>query len=97
MRTITEYRPARSKRWKSLFLTALLLTMAFLAGAIAEKTVHFLQDVKAALPAAQEEIKVFFRERVIFKLQAVADQVKWAAVITLLIVREYPSSLIRGP
>lgn len=92
-----EYRPAKTGKIKSLFLTALLLVMAFLGGAVAERTAHFLQDLTAALPAALEEMKIFLRERVIFKISAAAEQLKWAAVITLAVITEPLSCLIRGP
>ncbi len=42
MRTVSVYRPVRKKRTKAVFLIALLLAMSFLAGAVTEKTVHFL-------------------------------------------------------
>ncbi len=52
MRTISVYRPTKAKKMKSLLLIALLLATAFLAGAVAEKTVHFLQDAIEAVPVA---------------------------------------------
>lgn len=97
MRTISDYRPVRFKKIKSLLLTALLLAMAFLAGAAAEKTAHFLQDVMVLAPVALDGVKTFLRERVVFKVNTVADQIKWAAVITLSIITEPVSCLIRGP
>jgi len=97
MRTISVYRPTKTKRVKSLFLIALLLATAFLAGAVAEKTAHILQDVTAAAPVALERIKSFLREKVIFKVHTAAEQIKWAAVIILSITTETGSHVIRGP
>lgn len=97
MRTISVYRPTKTKKIKSILLTALLLVTAFLAGAVAEKTAHFLQDVMEAAPVVLEEIKSFFRERVIFKVNAAAEQLKWAAVIIISIFHEAGSRVIRGP
>lgn len=97
MRVISDYRPARFKKVKSLFVMALLMVMVFLAGAAAEKTAHFLQDVINAVPVALDGMKTFLRERLIFKVNAAADQIKWATVITLSIIMEPLSYLIRGP
>lgn len=100
MRAVSEYRPFRFKKMKSLLLTMLLLAMAFLAGAAAEKSAHFLQDVMAVAPVALDGVKSFIRERFIFKVNAVADQFKWAAAITLAIVSDpvaHLIGLIRGP
>jgi len=97
MRTISVYRPTKAKKVKSLLLIALLLATAFLAGAAAEKTAHFLQDVIEAAPVALEGIKSFLRDRVIFKVNTVAEQLKWAAVIMLSIAHETGSHVIRGP
>ncbi|NLI14295.1 hypothetical protein [Pelotomaculum propionicicum] len=97
MRAITVYRPNKAKKVKSLFLIALLLAAAFLAGAIAEKTAHFLQDVTAAAPVALDRMKSFLRERFIFKINTAAEQLKWAAVIIITIANETGSHVIRGP
>jgi len=97
MRMISDYRPTRFKKTKSLLLTVLLLALAFFAGAVAEKTAHFLQDVLAAAPVALDGMKTFFHERFIFKVIPVADQVKWTAAITFSIITEPASYLIRGP
>lgn len=97
MRTMTGPRPVRFRKIKSLALTALLLTVAFLAGAVAERTNPFLQDAAALVPVVLEEIRDFFREQVFFKVNAAAEQLKWATVIALLIITESPGSLIRGP
>jgi len=87
----------RAGKIKLLFLVALLLTMAFLGGAVAERTAHFLQDVIAALPDVLDGTKAFLRERIIFKIRDAADQLKWAAAITFAIIVEPASQLIRGP
>lgn len=97
MRTMADYRPVKFKKIKSLALTVLLLAMAFFAGAVAEKTAHFLQDVMAVAPVALDGMKTFFRERFVFKVNTAAEQVKWAAAITFSIITEPVSYLIRGP
>lgn len=97
MRTIYDYRPVRFRKIKSLLVTVLLLAMAFLAGAAAEKTAHFLQDVMDVAPVALDGVKTFLRERFVFKINAAADQVKWGAVITFSIITEPVCYLIRGP
>ena len=97
MRVIADYRPSKLKRIKSLFLTALLLATAFFAGAIAEKTAHFLQDVIEVLPVAMEELKTFLRDNMIFKLNVPVDQLKWSVAIIVPILKDYIPSFIRGP
>lgn len=98
MKTITVYRPTtKTKKAKSLFLVALLLVMAFLAGAVTEKTVPFLQDVIAAAPVAFERAVSFLREKIIFKVGPVAEQAKWSAVIIISIIMQAGSQVIRGP
>lgn len=97
MKTITVYRPTKTKKAKSLFLVALLLVMAFFAGAVTEKSAHFLQDVIAAAPVALDGVKSFLRERIIFKVGPVVDQVKWSAVIIISIIMQSGSRVIRGP
>lgn len=97
MRTVSVYRPVRKKRTKAVFLIALLLAMSFLAGAVTEKTVHFLQDVIAAAPVALDGIKEFFKERFFFKINPAADQIKWATVIIISILTDYRHHSIRGP
>ena len=97
MKTITVYRPTKTKKAKSLFLVALLLVMAFLAGAVTERSAHFLQDVIAAAPVALDGVKSFLRERIIFKVGTVVDQVKWSAVIIISIIMQSGFHAIRGP
>lgn len=99
MKTITVYRPTKTKKFKSLLLVALLLVMAFLAGAVTEKSAHFLQDVIAAAPVVLDEVKAFLRERIIFKVDKAVEQVKWAAVIIISIITQAGSGshVIRGP
>ncbi len=97
MKTVTVYRPTKAKRVKSLFLAALFLVMAFLAGAVTEKSAHFLQDVIAAAPFALNELKMFFKEKVIFKVGTVAEQAKWSAVIIISIIMQKGVHVIRGP
>ncbi|MCL6635623.1 MAG: hypothetical protein K6T29_07630 [Peptococcaceae bacterium] len=97
MRAVSGYRPARMIKIKSLLLTALLMAMAFLAGAVAEKTAHFLQDAAAALPAVLDGIKTFLRERFFFKFNAAVDQARRTAAIILAMATEQASCLIRGP
>ncbi len=97
MKTIAVYRPTKAKKAKSLFVVALLLVMAFLAGAVAEKSAHFLQDVISAAPVALDEVKAFLREKIIFKVGTAVDQAKWSAVIIISIIMQAGSHVIRGP
>lgn len=97
MKTIAVYRPTKAKKAKSLFVVALLLVMAFLAGAVTEKSAHFLQDVIVAAPVALDEVKAFLRERIIFKVGTAVDQAKWSAVIIISIIMQAGSHVIRGP
>ena len=97
MKTVTVYRPTKAKKAKSLFMVALLLVMAFLAGAVTEKSVHFLQDVIAAAPVVLNEMKTFFREKIIFKVGVMAEQIKWSAVIIISIIMQTGTHVIRGP
>ena len=97
MKPITVYRPTKTRKAKSLFLVALLLIMAFLAGAVTEKSAHFLQDVIAAAPVALDKAKTFLQEKVIFKVGAAAEQAKWSAVIIISIIMQAGSHVIRGP
>lgn len=97
MKTIAVYRPTKAKKAKSLFVVALLLVMAFLAGAVAEKSAHFLQDIIAAAPVALDEVKAFLREKIIFKVGTAVDQAKWSAVIIISIIMQAGSHVIRGP
>jgi len=78
-------------------LTALLVAMAFLAGAVAEKTAHFMQDVVLAAPIMLDQAKEFLQQRVIFKVNTAAEQLKWAAVIIISIVKGSGNYVIRGP
>lgn len=97
MKTIAVYRPTKAKKAKSLFVVALLLVMAFLAGAVTEKSAHFLQDIIAAAPVALDEVKAFLREKIIFKVGTAVDQAKWSAVIIISIIMQAGSHVIRGP
>lgn len=97
MKTIAVYRPTKAKKAKSLFVVALLLVMAFLAGAVTEKSAHFLQDVITAAPVALDEVKAFLREKIIFKVGTAVDQAKWSAVIIISIIMQAGSHVIRGP
>ncbi|NLJ76320.1 MAG: hypothetical protein GX325_03565 [Peptococcaceae bacterium] len=97
MKTVTVYRTTKTKKAKSLLLVALLLTMAFLAGAVTEKSIHFLQDVMVAAPVALNELKVFFREKIIFRVGAVIEHLKWSTVIMTSILMQTGSHIIRGP
>lgn len=97
MRAVSDYRPSKMKKLKNIFLTMFLLVMAFLAGAVAEKSADFLQDVMAAAPVALDGFKTFLRERVIFKVKNESCQVKWATATAFTAVQKHLSSLIRGP
>lgn len=91
------YRQPKIKKIKSLLLTALLLFMAFWAGAAVEKTGHIIQDVKAVFPVLVEEVKTFFREKVILPADNYVAQIKFSAIITSLIAKECLAGFIRGP
>jgi hypothetical protein len=97
MKTVMNYRQPGTKKIKSLLLTALLLVMAFWAGAAAEKTGHIIQSVKAVLPVLVEEAKIFFRERVILPADEYVAQIKFSVIITSLIAKESIAGFIRGP
>ncbi|MCL6557296.1 MAG: hypothetical protein K6U74_00575 [Firmicutes bacterium] len=81
MKPVTGYRGPGRKRAKSLIVTAILILTAFMAGAAAERSAHFLQDIMSLVPVAQESLTTFFRERVIFKITALIDCLKWTGVI----------------
>jgi len=56
-----------------LTFIVLLVLVSFLAGAGAERTTSFLQDVTAVLPQVQDTIKTFIREKMVFKLNTWAE------------------------
>ena len=64
-------------------MSLVLLAIAFLAGAVTQDTAHFLQDLAAAVPVALDGMKTFLREKLIFKVNTLAGQLKWTAVISL--------------
>jgi hypothetical protein len=97
MRVVTHYRPTKGQKIKSFLLTLILLAMAFLAGAAVQNTAHFLQDLAAAVPVALDGIKTFLRERFVFKVNAMAGQLKWTAVISLSILLNALSHRARSP
>jgi len=97
MRVITNYRPAKGQRIKSFLMTLVLLAVTFLAGAVTQNTAHFLQDLAAAVPVALDGMKTFLRERLIFKVNALAGQLKWTAVISLSILFNALSHRTRSP
>jgi hypothetical protein len=86
MRVITNYRPTKGQRVKSFLMSLVLLAIAFLAGAVTQDTAHFLQDLAAAVPVALDGMKTFLREKLIFKVNTLAGQLKWTAVISLAIL-----------
>ncbi|KUK82612.1 MAG: Uncharacterized protein XD97_0390 [Pelotomaculum thermopropionicum] len=91
------YRQPRIKKIKSLLLTALFLVMVFWAGAVAEKTGHITQNAKEVFPVLVEEVKTFFREKVILPADNYVAQIKFSAIITSLIAKECLAGFIRGP
>jgi hypothetical protein len=97
MRIITNYRPSKGQRIKSLLMTLMLLAMAFLAGAAVQNTAHFLQDLVDAVPVALDGMKTFLRERFVFKVNTLAGQLKWTAVISLSILMNSLSQRVRSP
>ncbi len=97
MRPVMNYQQPGIKKIKSLLLTALFLVMAFWAGAAAEKTGHIIQDVKGVFPVLVEEVKMFFQENVILPTDNYVSQIKFSAIITSLIAKEYFTGFIRGP
>jgi len=97
LRTVSVYRPVKKRRTKAFFLIALLLAMSFMAGAITEKTIHFLQDVIAVAPFALDGIKEFFKDNFFFKINTAVDQIKWAAFIIISTLTDYRYHSIRGP
>lgn len=97
MRVITNYRPTKGQRIKSFLMTLVLLAIAFLAGAATQNSAHFLQDLAAAVPVALDGIKTFLRERFVFKVNALAGQLKWTAVVSLSILFNALSHRARGP
>lgn len=82
---------------KTIIITALLLFLAFLAGAIVERTDNFLQNITVIVPVAIEEVKAFFSEQLILEVNTVAECLKWGSIITILIFEHHLTGLIRGP
>lgn len=97
MKVVTHYRPTKGQRIKSFMLALILLAMAFLAGAAVQDTAHFLQDLAAAVPVALDGIKTFLQEKFIFKVGALAGQLKWTTVISLSILLNALSHRARSP
>jgi len=98
MKTVSKYRPhAGFNKIKTVFFTALLLSIAFISGAVVERSDHFLQDIYTIAPAVFDEVKTFFREQIIIKVNSTAGFIKWGSVITLSIFEDRLACLIRGP
>lgn len=97
MKTMARYRTTGFNKIKTVLFTALLLCIAFMSGAIVEKSNHFLQDVYVIAPAMFDEIKLFFREQIIIKIESTAGIIKWGSAITLSICQNHLIYLIRGP
>lgn len=97
MRAMTGYKPVKYRKFKTALFLALLLTISFLAGAFAERTSSVLHEITAIIPAAVEGAKEFLRDQVIFRINTAEEQLKWAMVISLLILFDAPASFIRGP
>lgn len=99
MRAVTNYNYSqpRNKKIKSVLLVALFLAIAFLAGAVAERTGHILQEAEAVLPGILDGTELFLREKIFIKVVDIVEQIKLFVVITSLIIKEFFSGLIRGP
>jgi len=97
MRTASSYKPVGFNKLKTIFFTCLLLAVAFLSGAVVEKSEGFLQDMMAAAPVVLDKIKEFFHEQFYFKVSTAVGCLKWGSVITLTIFEHRLSYLIRGP
>lgn len=97
MRTIMNYRPAKGQKIKSLFVTLLLFAVAFLAGAAVQKKADFIQDLVLTAPVALESIKEFLNEKAVFKVNTITGQMKWTAVITFLVIKDFLWHSVRGP
>lgn len=97
MRPVTDYRPPKGQRLKSLLITLLFFAVAFLAGATVQKKADIIQDLIAAGPVALENVKEFLNEKAIFKVNTITGQMKWTAAITLLIIKDFLWHSVRGP
>jgi len=97
MKIVSRNKPVGFNKIKTVLFTALLLTIAFISGAAVERSDHFLQDLYAIAPVVFDEIKTFFREQIIIKVNTAAGFLKWGSVITLSIFECHLTYLIRGP
>ncbi|OPX88309.1 MAG: hypothetical protein A4E53_02091 [Pelotomaculum sp. PtaB.Bin104] len=97
MKPASNYRPVGFNKPKTILIMALLLVMAFLSGAIAERTDNIIQNLMVIIPPAIEELKAFFREQLIIKVNTLADCLKWGSIIIISIFEHRLSSVIRGP
>ncbi|OPY58851.1 MAG: hypothetical protein A4E55_00582 [Pelotomaculum sp. PtaU1.Bin035] len=97
MRAVLNYKHAGFNKTKTILFTALLLTIAFFLGAMAEKSAHILQDIMVITPEALNEIKTFFSDKIILKVNTVTGCLKWGSIITISIFEHSLSCLIRGP
>jgi len=82
---------------KTIFFTALLLAIAFLSGALLERSDHIIQDIYTTAPLVLNEIKTFLHEQIIIKVNSTAGYFKWGSVIALSIFERSLTGLIRGP
>lgn len=97
MRTVLKYKSVGFNKIKTIFFTALLLSISFISGALIERSDHILQDIYMTAPVVLDEIKTFFREQIIIKVNSTVSYFKWGSVITLSIFERSLASLIRGP
>jgi len=97
MRTTSNYRPMGFNKLKTIFFTGLLLAVAFLSGAVVEKSEGFLQDMMMVAPVVLDEIREFFHEQFYIKVNTAAGCLKWGSIITLTIFEHRLNYLIRGP
>jgi len=97
MRTIAQYRPSKGQRIKSFLVTLMFFAVMFIAGAAVQREVDIIQDIITAAPVALEGIKEFLNEKVFFKVNTITCQMKWTAVITMLVIKDFFWCSVRGP
>lgn len=97
MKTAPNYRPVGFNKLKTIIITIFLLLIAFLSGAIAERTDNIIHNMMVIVPAAVEDVKEFLQEQLIIKVNTLAECLKWGSVITVSIFEYHLNKLSRGP
>lgn len=97
MRVVSKYRPAGFNKIKTVLFTTLMLCLAFISGAMLERSDHFLQDIYTIAPVVLDEIKAFLHEQMIIRIESATGFLKWGSAITLSICQNHLIYLIRGP